>query len=66
MPSSELDITALAAGGDGIARDGGGRVVFVSGALPGERVTVTLVQEKKDFARAIVDAVRPRTARRRR
>ncbi len=43
----------MAAGGDAIARDADGRVVFVEGALPGERVRVRLVQSKKDFARGV-------------
>ena len=50
----------MAAGGDAIARDDGGRVVFVEGALPGERVRARIVQAKKDFARAVVvDVVDP-------
>ena len=44
----------MAAGGDAIARDADGRVVFVEGALPGERVRARVVQAKKDFARAVV------------
>jgi 23S rRNA (uracil1939-C5)-methyltransferase len=56
----ELQITALAVGGDGIARDEGGRVTFVPGALPGEVVDVELTNERKDFARArIVNIVQP-------
>src|SRR5688500_13537654 len=48
----------MAAGGDAIARDDGGRVVFVEGALPGERVRARIVQAKKDFAKAgVVDVV---------
>jgi 23S rRNA (uracil1939-C5)-methyltransferase len=57
VPPLQLDVTALAAGGDGIAREESGRVVFVAGALPGERVEVTLAEEKKDFARAVIDRV---------
>jgi len=52
--SNELVITGAAKGGDGIARDGDGRVVFVSGALPGETVAVELTDVKRDFARARV------------
>jgi 23S rRNA (uracil1939-C5)-methyltransferase len=51
VPSIELDITKLVAGGDGIGREVSGRVVFVSGALPGERVLVDITEQKKDFAR---------------
>lgn len=47
----------LIAGGDAMARDIDGRVVFVRGALPGEDVEVTLESEKKDFARGVVSEV---------
>ena len=50
----------MAAGGDAIARDEGGRVVFVEGALPGERVRARVTSAKKDFAKAVVvDVVDP-------
>ncbi len=42
----------LVAGGDAMARDAEGRVVFVEGALPGEVVEVEIDTSKKDFARA--------------
>jgi 23S rRNA (uracil1939-C5)-methyltransferase len=38
----DLTPTAMVAGGDAIARDDDGRVVFVDGALPGERVRVEI------------------------
>ena len=50
----ELVPTAVAAGGDALARDGDGRVVFVEGALPGERVAVRITEARKDYARAVV------------
>ncbi len=50
-------ITAVAAGGEGIARDARGRVVFVSGALPGEDVVVALSEVRKDFSRGSVVSV---------
>ena len=50
----------MAAGGDAIARDPGGRVIFVTGALPGERVRVELVDERRDYARAhTIEVVEP-------
>lgn len=49
-----LEPTAMAAGGDALARDADGRVVFVSGALPGERVRARITSSKKDFAKAVV------------
>ena len=55
-----IDITAVAAGGDGLGREESGRVVFVPGALPGEQVTVELDVGKKDFARGrLVDVLTP-------
>jgi len=53
----ELRPTAMAAGGDAIARDASGRVVFVDGALPDELVRAELVQQRKDFARAVVTEI---------
>jgi 23S rRNA (uracil1939-C5)-methyltransferase len=48
------------AGGDALARDDDGRVVFVRGALPGETVAVEVTAAKKDWARAdVVDVVEP-------
>lgn len=47
----ELSITSLSHAGEGVARHAG-RVTFVPFALPGERVRVELVEEKKGFARA--------------
>jgi 23S rRNA (uracil1939-C5)-methyltransferase len=41
----------LVAGGDAMARDADGRVVFIEGALPGEVVEVEIETSKKDFAR---------------
>jgi 23S rRNA (uracil1939-C5)-methyltransferase len=41
----------LVAGGDAMARDPDGRVLFVTGALPGELVEVEVESSKKDFAR---------------
>ena len=54
----------FAAGGEAIARDADGRVVFVRGALPGETVTAELIHEKRDWARAhVVDVVEASTDR---
>jgi 23S rRNA (uracil1939-C5)-methyltransferase len=49
----ELVPTTMTAGGDALARDESGRVVFVEGALPGERVRAQAVEVKKDYARAV-------------
>lgn len=48
----ELRPDRFAAGGDTIARDQDGRVVFVAGALPGETVLARIVRTKRDWARA--------------
>ena len=60
----ELEITALAAGGDGVARDANGRVTFVPRTAPGDRVRVRLVKQTSSFARgALVDVVTPSPSR---
>lgn len=54
----ELRVDALAYGGNGIARlesgDDGGRgyVVFVSGAIPGDRVRAVITKRKRGYAEA--------------
>lgn len=66
MRSVELVTTGVAAGGDGLAREDDGRVVFVPGALPGERVLIEVVEERRDFARGrlleVIDASPARVA----
>lgn len=49
----ELVVTSIAAGGDAIARDDDGKVTFVTGALPGERVRVEITDRRHDFNRAV-------------
>ena len=44
----------MAVGGEAVARQADGRVVFVAGALPGERVRVDITDERKTFARGRV------------
>lgn len=53
---TDLEITRMAHGGEGIA-ELDGRVVFVRGAYPGDVVRVRLTQDKKRFARAEVTEV---------
>jgi 23S rRNA (uracil1939-C5)-methyltransferase len=53
----ELRPTAMAAGGEAVAREPSGRVVFVRGALPGEAVVARIVEERGRYARAIVQRV---------
>lgn len=46
-----VEITSLAAGGDGVGRLPDGRIVFVPWTAPGDRVEIRLREEKKRFAR---------------
>jgi 23S rRNA (uracil1939-C5)-methyltransferase len=56
----ELAITALAAGGDGVGRDAGGRVTVVPRTAPGDRVRARIVHATRSFARAeLVEVVAP-------
>jgi 23S rRNA (uracil1939-C5)-methyltransferase len=48
----ELTIDSLAFGGNGVARHGG-YVVFVVGAVPGDRVRARVTRPKRDYAEAI-------------
>ncbi|MDD8058764.1 23S rRNA (uracil(1939)-C(5))-methyltransferase RlmD [Shewanella metallivivens] len=58
-----LDITQLDHLGAGIAQHQG-KVVFVAGALPGERVTVQFVEQKKSYAKAkLINIVSPAPSR---
>ena len=47
--SELLSIDALDAEGRGVARNPEGKVVFVEGALPGERAVVSVFQQKRKF-----------------
>jgi 23S rRNA (uracil1939-C5)-methyltransferase len=53
-PGRELELTldSLAFGGEAVGRDADGRVVFVAGGAPGDRVVARLVEDKRKFARA--------------
>ncbi|MCB0963145.1 MAG: TRAM domain-containing protein, partial [Acidimicrobiales bacterium] len=60
MTRVELRTTTVAVGGDAVARESSGRVVFVSGALPDESVVVELEEERSTFARgSVVDVLAP-------
>ena len=59
MEQLELEIDSLAFGGRGVAR-ADGLVVFVSGALPGDRVRAEVTKKKKRFAEAnAVELLKP-------
>ncbi len=48
----ELVLESLAFGGEAVGRGDDGRVVFVSGGAPGDRVVARVVDDKKSFVRA--------------
>ncbi len=49
----ELTVDSLAFGGEGVARLGdGGYVVFVAGAIPGDRVRAVVHKRKRSYAHA--------------
>lgn len=59
-----VEVERLVAGGSGLARQSSGRVVFVDGGLPGERVRVHVIEERADFARApATEVLRPAPGR---
>ncbi|MDZ4160077.1 MAG: class I SAM-dependent RNA methyltransferase [Anaerolineaceae bacterium] len=56
----EISLTGLIYGGEAIGRLPDGRAVFVPYALPGERVRLQLVEEKRGHARAeLLDVINP-------
>ena len=60
-----VDIESLDAEGRGVARNAEGKVVFVEGALPGERVSCQRVTGKRKFDIARVTSVLPASGSRR-
>lgn len=52
----ELRITDIAHGGYGVARENG-QVIFVGGAIPGEKVRAQIFERKRRFAKAVVQEV---------
>jgi 23S rRNA (uracil1939-C5)-methyltransferase len=57
MAVVEFQAERLVAGGDALAREASGRVVFLQGALPGEIVRARVTAEWRDYARAVVEEV---------
>jgi 23S rRNA (uracil1939-C5)-methyltransferase len=53
----ELRVTATARDGAGVARAADGRVIFVEGALPGERVLAEVYKDDRRWSRARVTEV---------
>src|SRR3954449_5550302 len=58
--AEELVPTAMVAGGRALARADDGRIVFIEGALPGERVHVEIENEHRGYRNArLVDVLEP-------
>lgn len=58
LPSvSRIRSERFVVGGETIARDSEGRVVFVRGGLPGEDLMVTMVEEHRDWSRVEISEV---------
>ncbi len=52
-----LQIDSLAHGGNGVARTEGGYVLFVSGAIPGDRVSAVVTKRKRAYGEARTEEV---------
>lgn len=64
METLEVVTTKLAYGGEALGRLPDGRAVFVPFALPGEKVRIRLVEEKRGHARAeLVEVLEPSSKR---
>lgn len=63
-PETPITIESVGYGGAGVGRLADGRVCFVHGTLPGERVLVRIVKEKKNHAEAEVVRVLEASPRR--
>ena len=50
----DATVDSLAAGGEGVARDDGGRVTFIPGTAPGDHVKVRVLKTTSTYARAEV------------
>lgn len=60
-----LRVESLAHGGDGVAREPGGRVVFVPRTAPGDVVRARLVEDHDSWARARAEEIVEASSRRR-
>jgi 23S rRNA (uracil1939-C5)-methyltransferase len=57
VPATTVTIERVVAGGAGLGHLDDGKVVFVDGALPGETVEATIVDDRRDFAQAQITQV---------
>jgi 23S rRNA (uracil1939-C5)-methyltransferase len=55
--AEEVVLERFVAGGDALGRLGDGRVVFVRGGMPGERIRLDRVDAKRDFVRSVAHTV---------
>lgn len=54
---SPVRIERFVAGGEGLARADDGRVVFVRGGIPGDLVELSVIDERRDWMRAVAERV---------
>ena len=59
-----LDVESLDLDAQGVARRADGKVVFIEGALPGEKVTVNVSRKKNQWEQGVVSAIRRESAQR--
>ena len=56
----EAPVERMTHQGEGIVRSPGGKIIFVPGALPGEKVRLKVLEEKKDYARGkVLEVLQP-------
>jgi 23S rRNA (uracil1939-C5)-methyltransferase len=65
LPERELAVESVAVGGDGVAREESGRVVFVPRTAPGDRVRARITEDQGSYARAEVTEILEAGPRRR-
>ncbi|MGC8513006.1 MAG: class I SAM-dependent RNA methyltransferase [Acidimicrobiales bacterium] len=53
----ELEVSTMASDGRAVARAGDGKVTFVEGALPGETVSVDVIDERSSYRSAVLRRV---------
>ena len=53
----ELEPERFVAGGESLARAADGRIVFVRGAVPGDRVVASVIDARRDWSRARLSSV---------
>jgi 23S rRNA (uracil1939-C5)-methyltransferase len=64
LPEDWLDIESLDIEAQGVARRPDGKVVFIDGALPGERVSARVTRRKNNWEQAALTAVHRESAQR--